>query len=63
MTEQDYATVRADESAVDAARDVKDEYGDSWADVFRFYADRRPDAGRPRRWTEEEIREIAREEQ
>lgn len=60
MGEQDYDTVRADAEQVEAARKVKTEYDDTWAEVFEFYAERRPGAGRPRKWTEEEIREIAR---
>lgn len=37
----DYQRVPADIDAVSSAREVKDEYSETWADVFRFYAEHR----------------------
>jgi len=41
MSDDDYAGIRAPEDAIDAASTVKDEHGDTWGDVLRFYAENR----------------------
>lgn len=53
----DYASIRADTGAVEAARKAKRD-GETWGD----YLLRCADADVPRKWTEPEVRDVARDE-
>lgn len=55
----EYDRVPAEEDAIEAAREMKEKHGDSWTDVFEFYAERRDEADVARKWTEGEIRKVA----
>lgn len=45
MTDRTSINIAQDEHK--ATRDVKNEYGESWTDVLRFYREHRPDVGIP----------------